>query len=134
MLVRTHFYLQVFMRANFLSLRVNSTDISGWWFGGMPETQVFTCTAGSGPDSSQSPGPVWVSQLSAVPAWTLEGHQEDHFLFYLLASCGFILWESCSVAVRKRTGNILKKSVLNLLKKSVLKPTGVLIYLFSCAA
>ena len=26
--------------------------------GGMPETQVFTCMAGSGPDSSQSPGPV----------------------------------------------------------------------------
>lgn len=55
-----------------------------------------------------SPGPVWVSQPSTGPAWTLEGHREDHF--YLLASCGFILWESCSVGVRKKTGKMRTSS------------------------
>lgn len=71
-----------------------------------------------------SPGPVWVSQPSTGPAWTLEGHQEDHF--YLLASCGFILWESCSVGVRKKTGKMRTSSRCTKTRQGVDSPV------FSC--
>lgn len=76
----------------------------GGWSGGVLETRVFTCTPGFRPESSQSSGLVWVYQLNAGPAWTLQGYQKGHFLFYLLASCAFNLRENCSVSVRERTG------------------------------
>lgn len=42
------------MIANFLALRGNTADVSGWG-GGMTKTHVFTFTAGSDPDTAQSP-------------------------------------------------------------------------------